>query len=115
MHRQEEPMDMSTVARLPLWIGGRATPARRTRYGELSESVDSDADSFSMRQPGVHCSGITPFNFPAMVPMWMFPIAIACGNTFILNPSERDPSMSLKMAELAKHSALPDGVLNVVH
>src|SRR6266581_1988372 len=65
--------------------------------------------------PAEMCAGITPFNFPAMVPMWMFPVAIACGNTFILKPSERDPSMSLKMAELAKHAGLPDGVLNVVH
>src|SRR6266700_42552 len=215
MHRQEEPMDMSTVARLPLWIGGRAVPARTTRYGEVtnpatgevlrhvpfattedvdaavaaavaafptwkaapalrrarvlmrfrellemhkkdlarlvsqehgktvadaegsitrgievvefatgiahllkgefSDSVGSDVDSFSLRQPVGVCAGITPFNFPAMVPMWMFPIAIACGNTFILKPSERDPSMSLRMAELAKHAGLPDGVLNVVH
>ncbi len=208
-------MDMSTVARLPLWIGGRAVPARTTRYGEVtnpatgevlrhvpfattedvdaavaaavaafpawkaapalrrarvlmrfrellemhkkdlarlvsqehgktaadaegsitrgievvefatgiahllkgefSDSVGSDVDSFSLRQPVGVCAGITPFNFPAMVPMWMFPVAIACGNTFILKPSERDPSMSLKMAELAKHAGLPDGVLNVVH
>ncbi|TMG81208.1 MAG: CoA-acylating methylmalonate-semialdehyde dehydrogenase [Betaproteobacteria bacterium] len=200
---------MSTVARLPLWIGGRATPARTTRYGEVtnpatgevlrhvpfaiaedvdaavaaalaafpawkaapalrrarvlmrfrellemhkkdlarlvaqehgktaadaegsitrgievvefatgiahllkgefSDSVGSDVDSFSLRQPVGVCAGIT------LVPMWMFPIAIACGNTFILKPSERDPSMSLKMAELAKHAGLPDGVLNVVH
>jgi malonate-semialdehyde dehydrogenase (acetylating)/methylmalonate-semialdehyde dehydrogenase len=83
--------------------------------GEFSDSVGSDVDSFSLRQPVGVCAGITPFNFPAMVPMWMFPIAIACGNTFILKPSERDPSMSLKMAELAKHAGLPDGVLNVVH
>jgi malonate-semialdehyde dehydrogenase (acetylating) / methylmalonate-semialdehyde dehydrogenase len=61
------------------------------------------------------CAGITPFNFPAMVPLWMFPIAIACGNTFLLKPSERDPSLSLRMAELAQAAGLPDGVLNVVH
>ncbi len=61
------------------------------------------------------CAGITPFNFPAMVPLWMFPIAIACGNTFVLKPSERDPSLSLRMAELAHEAGLPDGVLNVVH
>jgi malonate-semialdehyde dehydrogenase (acetylating)/methylmalonate-semialdehyde dehydrogenase len=208
-------MDMSTIARLPMWIGGRAVPARTTRYGEVtnpatgevlrhvpfataedvdaavaaavaafpawkaapalrrarvlmrfrellemhkkdlarlvsqehgktaadaegsitrgievvefatgiphllkgefSDGVGTDVDSFSLRQPVGVCAGITPFNFPAMVPMWMFPIAIACGNTFILKPSERDPSMSLKMAELAKHAGLPDGVLNVVH
>src|SRR2546422_8932963 len=215
MHRQEEPMDMSTVARLPLWIGGRATPARTTRYGEVtnpatgeflrhvpfaiaedvdaavaaateawaswraapalrrartlmrfrelmeahkkdlarllseehgktridaegsitrgievvefatgiphlikgefSDSVGSEVDSFSLRQPVGVCAGITPFNFPAMVPMWMFPIALACGNTFILKPSERDPTMSLRMAELLQDAGLPDGVFNVVH
>src|SRR2546430_9655711 len=78
--------------------------------GEFSDNVGSDVDSFSLRQPLGVCAGITPFNFPAMVPMWMFPIAIACGNTFILKPSERDPSMSLRMAELAKHAGMPDGV-----
>jgi malonate-semialdehyde dehydrogenase (acetylating)/methylmalonate-semialdehyde dehydrogenase len=61
------------------------------------------------------CAGITPFNFPAMVPMWMFPVAIACGNTFVLKPSERDPTLSLRMAELLKEAGLPDGVFNVVH
>jgi malonate-semialdehyde dehydrogenase (acetylating) / methylmalonate-semialdehyde dehydrogenase len=83
--------------------------------GEFSDSVGTEVDSFSLRQPIGVCAGITPFNFPAMVPMWMFPVAIACGNTFILKPSERDPSMSLRMAELAKEAGLPDGVLNVVH
>src|SRR6266851_7969357 len=83
--------------------------------GEFSDNITSGMDLYSMRQPLGVCAGITPFNFPAMVPMWMFPVAIACGNTFILKPSERDPSMSLKMAELAKHAGLPDGVLNVVH
>jgi malonate-semialdehyde dehydrogenase (acetylating)/methylmalonate-semialdehyde dehydrogenase len=83
--------------------------------GEFSDNVGTDVDSFSLRQPVGICAGITPFNFPAMVPMWMFPIAIACGNTFILKPSERDPSMSLRMAELASEAGLPDGVLNVVH
>jgi malonate-semialdehyde dehydrogenase (acetylating) / methylmalonate-semialdehyde dehydrogenase len=83
--------------------------------GEFSDNVGSDVDSFSLRQPVGVCAGITPFNFPAMVPMWMFPIAIACGNTFILKPSERDPTMSLRMAELAKDAGLPDGVLNVIH
>jgi malonate-semialdehyde dehydrogenase (acetylating) / methylmalonate-semialdehyde dehydrogenase len=83
--------------------------------GEFSDSVGTEVDGFSLRQPVGVCAGITPFNFPAMVPMWMFPIAIACGNTFILKPSERDPTMSLRMAELAKDAGLPDGVLNVVH
>ena len=67
-----------------------------------------------MMQPVGVCAGITPFNFPAMVPLWMFPVAIACGNTFILKPSEKDPSPSLRMAELLKEAGLPDGVLNVV-
>ena len=83
--------------------------------GEFSDSVGSEVDSFSLRQPVGVCAGITPFNFPAMVPMWMYPIAIACGNTFILKPSERDPTMSLRMAELLKEAGLPDGVFNVVH
>ena len=83
--------------------------------GEFSENVGSDVDSWSLRQPVGVCAGITPFNFPAMVPMWMFPVAIACGNTFILKPSERDPTLSLRMAELLKEAGLPDGVFNVVH
>jgi len=82
--------------------------------GEYSEGVASGVDSYAMRQPLGVCAGITPFNFPAMVPMWMFPVAIACGNTFVLKPSEKDPSCSLKLAELLKEAGLPDGVLNVV-
>ncbi|MEO1248523.1 MAG: CoA-acylating methylmalonate-semialdehyde dehydrogenase, partial [Pseudomonadota bacterium] len=72
-------------------------------------------DSHSLRQPVGVCAGITPFNFPAMVPMWMYPVAIACGNTFVLKPSERDPSASIRLAELAMEAGLPPGVLNVVH
>jgi malonate-semialdehyde dehydrogenase (acetylating) / methylmalonate-semialdehyde dehydrogenase len=83
--------------------------------GEFSAGVGDGIDSFSMRQPLGVCVGITPFNFPAMVPMWMFPLAIACGNTFILKPSEKVPSCSLLMAELFSEAGLPDGVLNVVH
>ncbi len=83
--------------------------------GEFSENVGSDVDSWSLRQPVGVCAGITPFNFPAMVPMWMFPVALACGNTFILKPSERDPTLSLRMAELLAEAGLPDGVFNVVH
>jgi malonate-semialdehyde dehydrogenase (acetylating)/methylmalonate-semialdehyde dehydrogenase len=83
--------------------------------GEFSENVGTGVDSWSTRQPLGVCAGITPFNFPAMVPMWMFPISIACGNTFILKPSERNPSASLYMAELLKEAGLPDGVLNVVN
>ncbi|MDP3843811.1 MAG: CoA-acylating methylmalonate-semialdehyde dehydrogenase [Oxalobacteraceae bacterium] len=82
--------------------------------GEFTEQVASGIDSWSIRQPLGVCAGITPFNFPVMVPMWMFPMAIACGNTFILKPSERDPSASLVMAELLQQAGLPDGVFNVV-
>ena len=208
-------MDLTTLQRLPLWIGGRATPARTTRYGEVtnpatgevlrhvplstgedvaaavasalgawpawraapalrrarilmrfrdlleahkkelaclvseehgktrsdaegsitrgievvefatgiphllkgefSDNAGSGVDSFSMRQPVGVCAGITPFNFPAMVPLWMFPLALACGNPFILKPSERDPTLSLRMAELLQEAGLPDGVFNVIH
>jgi malonate-semialdehyde dehydrogenase (acetylating)/methylmalonate-semialdehyde dehydrogenase len=83
--------------------------------GEYSENVGSDVDAYSIRQPVGVCAGITPFNFPAMVPMWMFPVAIACGNTFILKPSERDPTTSLRLAELLAEAGLPAGVFNVVH
>jgi malonate-semialdehyde dehydrogenase (acetylating)/methylmalonate-semialdehyde dehydrogenase len=83
--------------------------------GEHSENVGTEVDSWSIRQPLGVCAGITPFNFPAMVPMWMFPVALACGNAFVLKPSERDPTLSLRMAELLKEAGLPDGVFNVVH
>jgi malonate-semialdehyde dehydrogenase (acetylating)/methylmalonate-semialdehyde dehydrogenase len=83
--------------------------------GEFSENVGTGVDSYSVRQPVGVCAGITPFNFPVMVPLWMFPMAIACGNTFILKPSEKVPSASMLMAELFKQAGLPDGVLNVVH
>jgi len=83
--------------------------------GEFTENVGKGVDSWSMRQPLGVCAGITPFNFPAMVPMWMFPMAIACGNTFILKPSEKDPSCPLMLAQLLKEAGLPDGVLNVIN
>src|SRR5688572_23055819 len=83
--------------------------------GQHSDNVGGDIDNWSVRQPVGVCVGITPFNFPAMVPMWMFPLAIACGNTFVLKPSERDPSTSLKLAQLLEEAGLPKGVLNVVH
>jgi len=83
--------------------------------GEFTEGVSNGVDCWSVRQPLGVCAGITPFNFPAMVPMWMFPIALACGNTFVLKPSERDPSCSLRMAELLVEAGLPAGVLNVVN
>ncbi|MBL8378505.1 MAG: CoA-acylating methylmalonate-semialdehyde dehydrogenase [Burkholderiales bacterium] len=83
--------------------------------GEHSENVGTDVDCHTLRQPLGVCVGITPFNFPAMVPLWMFPVAIATGNTFILKPSEKVPSCSMRMAELFKEAGLPDGVFNVVH
>ena len=82
--------------------------------GEFSQNVGTNIDSWSTRQPLGICAGITPFNFPAMVPMWMYPISIACGNSFILKPSEKDPSCSLKLAELFSEAGLPDGVFNVI-
>jgi malonate-semialdehyde dehydrogenase (acetylating)/methylmalonate-semialdehyde dehydrogenase len=83
--------------------------------GDYSEQVSTSVDTYTIRQPLGVVAGITPFNFPAMVPMWMYPIAIACGNTFILKPSEKDPSTSLLAAEWLKEAGLPDGVFNVVH
>jgi len=83
--------------------------------GEYNRNVAREIDTASWIQPLGVCVGITPFNFPAMVPMWMFPIAIACGNTFVLKPSERDPSCGLRLAELMTEAGLPDGVLNVVN
>ena len=83
--------------------------------GEFSENVGTGVDAYSVRQPLGVVAGITPFNFPAMVPMWMFPIAIATGNTFVLKPSERDPSTAVRIAELLKEAGLPDGVFNVIH
>ena len=82
--------------------------------GEFSQNVGTNIDSWSIRQPLGVCAGITPFNFPAMVPMWMYPIAIACGNSFILKPSEKDPSCSIRLAELFTQAGLPDGVFNVI-
>ena len=83
--------------------------------GEFSENVSTDVDSYSIRQPLGVVAGITPFNFPAMVPMWMYPIAIACGNAFILKPSEKDPSAPSFCAQLLAEAGLPEGVFNVVH
>ncbi len=83
--------------------------------GEFSENVSTDVDSYAIRQPLGVVAGITPFNFPVMVPMWMFPLAMACGNTFILKPSEKDPSASVFLARLWAEAGLPEGVFNVVH
>jgi malonate-semialdehyde dehydrogenase (acetylating)/methylmalonate-semialdehyde dehydrogenase len=83
--------------------------------GEFSENVGQGIDCHALRQPVGVCAGITPFNFPAMVPLWMYPVAIACGNTFVLKPSEKNPSAAVRMAELLYEAGLPEGVLNVVH
>jgi malonate-semialdehyde dehydrogenase (acetylating)/methylmalonate-semialdehyde dehydrogenase len=83
--------------------------------GQYSDQVGGGIDNFSLRQPLGVVAGITPFNFPFMVPLWMVPIALACGNTFVLKPSERDPSASMLIAKLLKQAGLPDGVFNVVH
>jgi malonate-semialdehyde dehydrogenase (acetylating)/methylmalonate-semialdehyde dehydrogenase len=92
-----------------------AVGAPHLMKGEFSEAVGTGVDSYGIRQPLGVVAGITPFNFPAMVPMWMFPIAIVTGNTFILKPSERDPSASLLLAKWLNEAGLPDGVFNVVH
>ncbi len=83
--------------------------------GEYTEQIANGIDAWTVRQALGVCAGITPFNFPAMVPMWMFPMAIACGNTFVLKPSERDPSLAVELASLLKEAGLPDGVFNVIH
>jgi len=92
-----------------------ATGIPQLLKGEFTEEVGTGVDSYSIRQPLGVVAGITPFNFPAMVPMWMFPVALACGNTFVLKPSEKDPTTSVELAKLLKEAGLPDGVFNVVH
>ena len=92
-----------------------AVGAPQLLKGEISENVGTRVDSFGVRQPLGVVAGITPFNFPFMVPMWMFPVALACGNTFVLKPSERDPSASLLIAKWLAQAGLPAGVFNVVH
>ena len=82
--------------------------------GDYTEQVSTGIDNWTMRQSLGVVAGITPFNFPVMVPMWMYPVAIACGNTFVLKPSPLDPGASLLMAELLREAGLPDGVFNVV-
>ncbi|MES2184763.1 MAG: CoA-acylating methylmalonate-semialdehyde dehydrogenase [Pseudomonadota bacterium] len=85
------------------------------QLGELANNVAGGVDTFTLLQPLGVCAGITPFNFPAMIPLWMFPMAIACGNTFVLKPSEQDPMVTMRLAELALEAGIPPGVLNVVH
>ncbi|KAM2994214.1 hypothetical protein FF2_046212 [Malus domestica] len=85
------------------------------QMGEYVSNVSNGIDTYSVREPLGVCAGICPFNFPAMIPLWMFPVAVTCGNTFILKPSEKDPGASVILAELAMEAGLPDGVLNIVH
>jgi malonate-semialdehyde dehydrogenase (acetylating) / methylmalonate-semialdehyde dehydrogenase len=85
------------------------------QLGEFAENVASGVDTYSIRQPIGVCAGITPFNFPAMIPLWMFPMAIVCGNTFVLKPSEQDPMTPMLLAELALQAGVPPGVLNIIH
>jgi malonate-semialdehyde dehydrogenase (acetylating) / methylmalonate-semialdehyde dehydrogenase len=92
-----------------------ATGIPQLLKGEFTEQVGTGVDSWSIRQPLGIVAGITPFNFPAMVPLWMAPLALACGNCFILKPSERDPSASILLAEMLRESGLPDGIFSVVH
>ncbi|KAL8060869.1 hypothetical protein ABFS82_02G052600 [Erythranthe guttata] len=85
------------------------------QMGEYVPNVSSGIDTYSVREPLGVCAGICPFNFPAMIPLWMFPVAVTCGNTFVLKPSEKDPGASMILAELAMEAGLPNGVLNIVH
>ncbi|QJD60610.1 CoA-acylating methylmalonate-semialdehyde dehydrogenase [Pseudomonas sp. gcc21] len=85
------------------------------QLGELANNVASDVDTYTLLQPLGVCAGITPFNFPAMIPLWMFPMAIATGNTFVLKPSEQDPMVTMRLVELALEAGIPAGVLNVIH
>jgi malonate-semialdehyde dehydrogenase (acetylating)/methylmalonate-semialdehyde dehydrogenase len=85
------------------------------QLGEFAENVAGGVDTYTIRQPIGVCAGITPFNFPAMIPLWMFPMAIVCGNTFVLKPSEQDPMTPMLLAELALQAGVPPGVLNIVH
>ncbi|MBE0591188.1 MAG: aldehyde dehydrogenase family protein, partial [Gemmatimonadales bacterium] len=85
------------------------------QLGEVANNVANGVDTYTLLQPLGVCAGITPFNFPAMIPLWMFPMAIACGNTFVLKPSEQDPMVTMRLVELAIQAGIPKGVLNVVH
>src|SRR5580698_4937171 len=85
------------------------------QLGEFAENVAGGVDTYTLQQPIGVCAGITPFNFPAMIPLWMFPMAIVCGNTFVLKPSEQDPLSTMELVKLAIEAGVPKGVLNVVH
>ncbi len=107
-------MPRRSPARVGSWSNS-ATGIPQLLKGEYTEQVGTGIDSYSIRQPLGVVAGITPFNFPAMVPMWMFPVALACGNTFILKPSEKDPSLGIEMARLLQEAGSPDGVFNVIN
>jgi malonate-semialdehyde dehydrogenase (acetylating)/methylmalonate-semialdehyde dehydrogenase len=92
-----------------------ATGVASFLMGETVESVGPNMDTYSYKQPLGVCAGVTPFNFPAMIPLWMFPLGIACGNTYILKPSERNPGASVILAKIAQEAGVPDGVLNIIH
>tara|TARA_R110000796_G_scaffold252001_1_gene384765 strand:- start:8509 stop:10014 length:1506 start_codon:yes stop_codon:yes gene_type:complete len=92
-----------------------ASSVGNLQLGELANNVASGVDTYTLMQPLGVCAGITPFNFPAMIPLWMFPMAIATGNTFVLKPSEQDPMVTMRLAELALEAGIPAGVLNVIH
>ncbi len=113
-HGKTHPDALGEVAR-GMEVVEYACSIPQLMKGEYSELVAGGVDTYSLRQPLGVCAGITPFNFPAMVPLWMYPMAIACGNTFVLKPSEKDPSAAIRVAELAKQAGLPDGVLNLVN
>ncbi|KAG5177556.1 aldehyde dehydrogenase domain-containing protein [Tribonema minus] len=92
-----------------------AAGAAPLMMGETLEQLSGGLDTYSFRQPLGVCAGICPFNFPAMIPLWMFPMACVAGNTFVLKPSEKDPGASMMLAEMADQAGLPKGVLNIVH
>jgi malonate-semialdehyde dehydrogenase (acetylating)/methylmalonate-semialdehyde dehydrogenase len=85
------------------------------QLGETLGSVTKDMDTYTYREPLGVCAGVTPFNFPAMIPLWMFPLALVCGNTFVVKPSELDPGATMMLVEMAKEAGVPDGVVNVIH
>eukprot|EP00959_Pyramimonas_sp_CCMP1952_P471115 9497883-Pyramimonas_sp.AAC.1 len=92
-----------------------ASGIAKYQMGDIMENVSTGIDTYSIRQPLGVCAGICPFNFPAMVPLWMFPVCVTTGNTMVLKPSEKDPGASMLLAEMAMEAGLPKGVLNVVH
>ena len=104
-----------TIAKFPLQVVEQACGMANQQMGEYLENVSTGIDTYSIRQPLGVCAGICPFNFPAMIPLWMFPMAVTTGNTYVLKPSEKDPGAAMLLAELALEAGLPPGVLNIVH